>query len=41
MNDCTYDLETTGKKLSKLTKKVCLIIMENYYWHGYNLQEYL
>ena len=32
---------TTGKKLSKVTKKVCLIIMLNYYWHGFNLQEYL
>ena len=32
---------TTGKKLSKVTKKVCLIIMLNCYWHGFNLQKYL
>ena len=31
MNNCTYGLEATGKKLSKVTKKICLIVMVNYY----------
>lgn len=31
MNNYTYGLEATGKKLSKVTKKICLIAMVNYY----------
>ena len=41
MNNCTYGLEATGKKLSKVTKKICLIVMVNYYWNGFNLQKCL